>query len=478
MRIGQQSIIWFLSNVGASLLAFLATLYFARVLGASALGVYSMVIALAAWVKLPTTMGIGGAITKRVSEGKEQHQFKTAGGILLALLSALVSILLFAARALVNDYVGFPATKYLIGILLTGTALTYVQACLKGQHLVHVSGVLSPIEVSSRSAFQVGLVFATGLGIAGMLLGYVLGTFLVLSIGLYVLPGRLQFPDQHHFESLLSFAQFSWLASVRSKVFNWIDIVILGFFVSSSLVGVYSVSWTLASFLGLFSGAVRSSMFPQISEVSDKKSLDAVSNLVESSLSYTGLFLIPGFLGSLVVGDRILRIYGDEFSVGETVLILLIFAYLIHSYGKQMINVLNGVDRPELAFRVSLAYIIVNLVANIGLVYAYGWVGAAVATLVSATIGLTMSYYYLCGLLNFQIPFDFIGKQWASAGVMALAVFAIRIAIESNKLLVHNFLLVLILVSIGAGLYFSTLFAIAPRFRKTVRDNSPWKIPF
>lgn len=477
MRIGQQSIIWFLSNVGSSVLAFLATLYFARVLGASAIGVYSLVVALSAWTKLPTTMGIGSAIAKRVSEGNEQHQIMSAGGLLLTGLALIVSTLLLAMRSLINGYVGFPTAKYLIAMLLVGTVATYIRACLKGQHLVHISGALSPVEVSSRSALQVAIVFATGLGVAGMLLGHVLGTLLTIGLGLYVLPGRFRMPDRHHFESLLSFAQFSWLASVRSKIFNWVDIVVLGFFVTSSLIGIYSVSWTLASFLGLFSGAVRSSMFPEVSKVSERKGFEAVGNLVESSLSYTGLFLVPGFLGSLVIGDRVLRIYGPEFAAGETILVLLVFAYLVHSYGKQMINILNGIDHPDLAFRVSLGYILVNLVLNIALVSTFGWVGAAVATLISAAAGLVLAYHYLRRIVTFRVPVRFLGKLWLSAGTMAVVVYALRIALETHDVIGHNFFLVIILVSTGAGLYFGLLFAIAPRFRTTIRENAPFRLP-
>ena len=79
MRLGQTSFIYFVSKIIATIAGFAATIIFARVLGAEILGIYSLALGVTAWVTLPTTVGIGGAINKRLSEGSDVGEYMTAG---------------------------------------------------------------------------------------------------------------------------------------------------------------------------------------------------------------------------------------------------------------------------------------------------------------------------------------------------------------------------------------------------------------
>jgi hypothetical protein len=58
MRLGQTSIIHFSSRLVASVVGFLATLYFARELGAGTLGFYFVALAIVSWLSLAGTLGV------------------------------------------------------------------------------------------------------------------------------------------------------------------------------------------------------------------------------------------------------------------------------------------------------------------------------------------------------------------------------------------------------------------------------------
>ena len=47
-------------------------------------------------------------------------------------------------------------------------------------------------------------------------------------------------------------------------------------------------------------------------------------SLLEDALAYTGLFAITGLIGGVILGDRLLRIYGEEFVEGTAALAVLI----------------------------------------------------------------------------------------------------------------------------------------------------------
>ncbi len=479
MKLGQTSTIYFVSKIIASILGFIATIYFARLLGADPLGIYYLVIGVVSWLAIAGKIGVSGAVTKRVSEGKQKERYAAAGISFVAALFVILSIGLLLFRPYVDNYFGYPATEYVILILFVTLAWSIVSSLLSGLHLVHLTGLLSPVKTGGQILLQVSAVVA-GLGLAGLFLGYVAGFAIAITIGGVAAFGRLQeikLPEKYHYRSLFDYAKFSWLGNLESRMFNYTDVIVLGFFVSSSLIGIYAIAWNIAMFLILFSGSISSTLFPEMSKLSADENSQSVATLVEDALSYTGLLLIPGLIGGILLGERILRIYGDEFTQGVVVLGILILAGLVRAYQKQLLNTLNAIDRPDLSFRVNAAFVVANLTLNVALIYFYGWVGAAVATVLSVAMSLVIAYYLLDSLIDFVIPYFEIARQWVAALLMGVVVYGGLWIENTHQILNHNAITVLLLVGLGAAIYFLTLLSISTRFRQTVDRNLPVDIP-
>lgn len=477
MRLGQTSVIYFFSKILGSALGFFATVYIVRALGEDIYGQYSLVLAVALWAAIGGKIGLTGAVVKRVSEGDERREYITAAMMMGGTLFLIVSIFTIIFRNQINNYIGAPVAEFVILLVFVDLLRGFVNAALKGYHLVHIYAPLSTVKVGVRSLAQIIIVFV-GFGLGGILIGYAIGGVLISLIGLWILKFRPSLPTRRHFESLFNYAKFSWLGNLRGRVFNSIDIVVLGVFVSTSLVGIYAVAWSIAKFLNIFGDAVSSTLFPEMSEISAKNSPEAISNLVEDALSFAGLVLIPGLIGGAVIADRLLLIYGDDIVQGSTILVILIAALLVYTYNKQLLTTLNAIDRPDLAFRANFSLVMSNIVFNIILIYQFGWIGAAVATALSATIGLMFASYYTRRHVPFSTPIQEISKQWIAASGMGAVVYGIRRFGEINWRWIadYNAIFVICLVSIGATIYFITLFLISIHFRTTVENNLPVNI--
>lgn len=221
-----------------------------------------------------------------------------------------------------------------------------------------------PLETGGQSLLQIGAV-TVGLGLTGLFLGYAGGFLLAITVSgissFRHLHG-VKIPEKRHFRSLFDYTKFAWLGSLQSRMFNYTDVIVLGFFVSSGLIGIYSIAWNSSQFLILFSGAISTTLFPEMSELSAKREPQAVATLTEDSLSYAGLLLIPGFLGGIIIGKPLLRIYGDEFTQGATILAILILANPLMSYQGQLIN---AIDRPDLSFRANVLFVVASLALNV-----------------------------------------------------------------------------------------------------------------
>lgn len=476
MRIGQTSLVVFASKIVGSIAGFVATLYIARLLGPTVLGVYSLVLTVLAWLGIVGNLGVTGAVQKRMSEGDDTSEFLIAGALSLLVIFVVLSGVLYAVRGPIEAYIGRPVFHFLLLLLFVTLLNGLSEAALSGSHLVHIQGMLIPLRMTIGSITKIALVFL-GFKLTGMLVGHALGFALVGLVGITIAGPALRVPSRHHFEALFSYAQYSWLGAVEGRAFGWVDVTVMGFFVSADLIGVYSVAWTISTFLLASGSAIGSTIFPEISNLTSEGETQMAAPILRDALTYAGVILIPGLVGATILGPRILRIYGSEFTVGTTVLTLLVVAVLLRSYQNQLTTTLNAVDRPDLTFRLNLLFVGSNLLLNVLLVYLYGWIGAAVATALSAGLAAVFAYYYVAQLIDFEFPTRPVAKQVASAGVMGLVVAGCLWLENTYALLGHNFALVLLVVAIGAGTYFAMLFTISTKFRHTVRENLPADVP-
>jgi O-antigen/teichoic acid export membrane protein len=149
----------------------------------------------------------------------------------------------------------------------------------------------------------------------------------------------------------------------------------------------------------------------------------------------------------------------------------LILSVVFFGYQQQLLNSIEAIDRPDLAFRINVVFVCLNVVANVLLIYSIGWVGAAIASALSTAVGLVLSFRMLRRQIDVTVPYAELSKQAAAALVMGAVVYTGERAETAYGVVNHNLVVVLILVCLGAGIYFTTLVLISPSFRTTVRRN-------
>ncbi len=484
MQIGQISFLVFLSKLLGAALGFVATFVFARVVGAEVLGIFTLILTVVSWLTMAGELGISGATTKRISEAEEQGAYFTATVIWIAILGSIASIAVIIAGPILEDYItGYDAYMALsvvwviIALLFIRLAYKFPKRVLKGERKVHLAAFLNPLKEAIQGIIQISLVLA-GFSLLGMLIGWAIGGIFVLLVGLYFVSTKPARPTLYHFKSLFDYAKYSWVGKLKSRIFNDIDILILGVFTSSAAVGIYAVAWSLSKFLELFSSSISSTLFPEISFTSTQDSIEAVTGMVEDSITYTGLMVIPGLVGGFILAEELMLVYGPEFTEGATVLWLLILAILIYSFQKQFVNALNGLDRPDLSFRINVVFAALNAGLNLALIPTYGINGAAAASVLSVTVALFLSYYYLAKLLTFSLPTGEVLKQCIAAGAMGLVVLGLRELLTQTPIADSILLLVGALVLLGAAFYFVLLLVLSQTFRETVHRNLPADIRF
>ncbi|MFC7196160.1 polysaccharide biosynthesis C-terminal domain-containing protein [Halosimplex aquaticum] len=207
----------------------------------------------------------------------------------------------------------------------------------------------------------------------------------------------------------------------------------------------------------------REDAVPELSDLGTDERYDRARSLVGDGLLFAGVFLIPGAFGALVIGDRILDVYSAEFSAGATILVILIAARTVHAFGSQFVNTLNGLDYPEIAFRVNAAFFATNISLNVLLVYLIGWYGAAIATLASTTVYLAVSWFELRGEVGaIDVPLVEIGYELVASVAMAGVVWS------ALPYLPRNVFATVGAVFLGAAVYGAIILLLSTKIRGKV----------
>jgi O-antigen/teichoic acid export membrane protein len=460
MRLARETIINFVGALGKSVAGFFGTVIIARFLGAEALGTYALVIALLFWLDIPVT-GIQIAVMKRVSEGAERATYFTTGLAVNLCIVVLMGAGIILARDSVHAYVGAYIAPLLVLLFGANVVFGNVMSGLQAQKQVGLSGLLRAFERVFRTLFQLAMILLS-YTIGGLVAGHAASLLLTVIVSFWFYRFGFAPPQLKHLRDLLSYAKYAWASQLKGKAYGWLDTIVLGFYVSASFIGIYEVAWSLASVLVLINNSISETLFPEVSDLNKKENQRQIRAHINEAISFFGIVMFPGFVGALILGPDLMRIYGSEFTTGRTVLLILIFARMANSVAEVFYSTIFALDRPDIGFRIVIPVMGTNLVLNFMLVSMIGWHGAAIATAATGTINLLLCYAtveYLIG--DLKLPTTEIGKQLVACFVMGGIVWILNTVISGSSIPIT-----IGLVMAGAIVYTSVLIGISLRFRR------------
>ena len=464
MNLEQSSFKLFLANAGTAIITFLGIRYFAIELGATLLGVYFLFQAVVEILSIPADLGLRGALEKRLSEGTEREVYLSTALTIKFFLLIVIAGILYAFRSPVNAYIGANVTTYLILGLILREGVALITTVLRGelrvaetasiQLLQHLTWVLLGVALTEYGFGALGLIIA-------LLAGYSVG----ILWGVVKITVRPAFPSRTHAHSLVEYGQFNFVSSVGGHVYNWMDIAIIGLFLSQAHVSAYEIAWRIAALSIMFTRSLAMAVFPQISswDASDDRSriVDTLPSLVLPAV----ILVIPAFFGTLILAKDLLRIlFRPEYVFAWAALIVLMFDKVTEAFQLVYGRALQGIDRPDLAAKATIVAIALNLVLNLVLVPRYELVGAAIATTVASLIGgALMHAWYLSKYVNLNFPVSSIVQCILAAAGMSIVVYIARAVIPVTGIVT------LIAVIVIGVLSYGVIVAASPPLRQTFK---------
>lgn len=465
LSLGRETAVAFLAKLFLAATGFIGFVFFGQRLGPAGIGIYYFVLATAKF-SVQAVGGVSNAIKKRVAEvDTDVGRFLGMGLIVLTCFTALLLFGVFVLEGFIRAEFG-PVRYAYGGVAIVGSLglFTLSNRVYAGVGKPGASFWVDTLRSVLTLGGQVALI-TVGYGAFGLMGGLVGATLVTGVLGFFLVGVRPRLPTRETVRSTASFARWSVPNALVGNLYSRIDVIFLGVIAGSTVVGYYEAAIRVTMPATLIAISIGDSLVIKASGLS---SLDEdVEEDLRNSMSYVGLFAVPLFAGALALPPESLLIYllGEEFAPAWPAVIGLALYQVLRVYKTPFESVLDGMNRPDLRFRVSLLTVIMHLPLVYTLGNRYGLLGVVGATVVAEAIRFIAYQAVARSIFGRLVLTRPIAEQWLAAGVMYIAVASA----SSYVAPVDGWFDLLGLLSLGGGSYFIGLSGISGHFRATVR---------
>jgi O-antigen/teichoic acid export membrane protein len=443
------------SQTITSLLNLVSFILFARILPTHEFGIFVLFLGVSHLCSAIIDMGFDGAVEKRVSEGKD-----AVLGTVLAFKIVLLTVLtvgIFVFKSQLDTYFGGPFALLLVPVLVVEQLGQVLLRTLRGELRVGFASSLRVVRYLTFLFSALALI-CQGLDVLALIAGHGLSWFAVAMIAYFRITTIVGLPSREMLRSLFSFAKYNFVPSVLSqRANNWVDVLVIGFFLSQTYVAAYEVAWRLSMAVMLASRSISTTIFPQISAWNENANQDSITELLPKALSGSIVLVFPAIAGTIVLQRQLLAlIFRPEYAIATTALVLLVVGKIFQSINGVFARFLLGTGRVNLLARAAIVFLTCNVVLNVILVPLAGLAGAAIATSVAMAVNAGLLWRYS----NRFFVVGFEQKLLSASLVASLGMSVVLLTITQFGVIDTLFRLVTV---VSVGVFAFALFLLSNR---------------
>ncbi|MDP3920705.1 MAG: oligosaccharide flippase family protein [Candidatus Omnitrophota bacterium] len=438
-----QGVLWESTAQTANVLSlYFIHIYIARKLGASAYGVFGVLLSVLLWMRLFLEWGLPNATTKYLLDDtySSRNAFKKTLTLHLG-LSLIAGAVLFIFAPALAEYTKEPElTRYFrilaIDMPLYGTAI-YLYRLLQTFRYFRSSAIIIFIVVGLRLTFVI-VAISMDLGLYGVSMAYVatsLTSCLCLIPFLKPLPFCIDSQKGHDlpYGVLLRFAGFQMAFVVLFQLIPTINLMHAKRFIAeASMVGHYVAVGTLSKAPhSVFVFTLSLIMLTALTEAFAANKQDLIQHYFKQTVRLLMVVLLPyGVLLGLEGRPIIERLYAQDFGAGAAWFL----PYYIGFLGLTAIFIMSifyqAKAQPERSFYAAFALVISQIVLSWWLIPKYGAYGAAQAMMATGVLALLI--FVLQFIRDFGLSFP--PGTLVKFATVNIALFGVMVAASAAGL--------------------------------------------
>lgn len=382
-------------------LAFIGNLILARLLGASGMGMWAVMLSFLALIVHLWGPGIAFANVYYVAQRKQTVGESWAATLvlgtgfgLLAMLTGFILVLVrFRSLAAIED-------MRLVLLLLFALPLMYISSwgirIIQGLNRISLMNILDIIAQVVNLIFLVFLVGILKWRLWGAILAYLSWHFTATMAVAFTLLKLMQ-PGEFRLNWKSVRANLLYgLKMYFGKLSNWannrVDLLIAPLFLQSAQIGQYAMAVTVTEKLWMFPDAMSQAVLPRIS--SDAKGRP---ELTAQACRLGLIIMLPIAILLIATGWWLFpALFGAEFSDSYKLMMAILPGTLAFGLSRLLTTSLAGTNRPATLSGVIAASATVNIVLNFLLIPWLGVIGCSLASTGSYTFEALVLAWFHC----------------------------------------------------------------------------------
>lgn len=417
------SAVTFVLKISGILLGYLVVLIISRNYGAEGVGVYNLTLNIMTLMAMMASMGINVSILRYVGQFNnrgEEYKLKLLYRYAVELVvpfSLFLSILLYFFAGIIAGNVFHnltykPALEF-VALIVPFLALQNISVeFIRGLKKLKISEFLRSVN---PLLLNILLLLIIGLFIIDQMLPlYTLGIGIALStlFSVFYIVNRVyrieyKSIDDFSKKELISTSIPMLINAISLFLMTYISIFLLEVFSTTEDVGIFSIAVKLSTLISLILIVINTMFAPKISELYWNKRYEELQNVIYRATKL--VFIVSSSIAIILISfsDFFLSLFGKEFILGNSVLLILVVGQLINAICGSVGIILNMTGHQKVLRNILIFSVFISIILNYTLIRKYGINGAAVASVVSMALWNILAAIFIkykLNLITFYIP--------------------------------------------------------------------------
>ena len=474
-KIAKGTGIVFTGTIIGLFLGFVGRIILVRYTTQSEYGIYCLAFTVVSIFVVISTLGLGEGSTRYIACFRGKGEDGNVRGVISSSIKiALVaSVALAAISFFVSDFISvnifhtpeLSTVLKIFSIAIPFTVLINVFiAIFRGFGRVDAKVYFQDIVRPVLYILFLVAVVLSGLSFLGVVCAYVLSiavtcvVFVVYMVKKSPLPVGGGSVTNPMIKKLLSFSVPLLVVGMLMLVMSWTDTLMLGYFKTPEVVGVYNAALPLAHLLSMTLSSMSFIYIPIISQLYSKKLTNELKRSYIILTKWIFLATLPIFFVLFLFPDVVLNLlFGSRYMDAAVALQILAFGYFLNICLGFTYNTLLVLGKSKFLMLTFVISAITNIILNMILIPPMGIIGASIASAFSIIVAKILNMIELYRFFEVH-PFVKNYLKVTGMSVVFLFVFYIIRNLVTMSFWMFMALFLLFLISYGLSVLFAKSF--------------------
>jgi len=389
---------------------FLSRALIARYFSTAEYGVFNLALTVLSIALVIATLGFSNALPREIAFYKEKEPGRVKSlistALIIATLNSLVwtMILILGAGGIAQIF-DEERLVYTLKVVafslpfwtLTGTMISISRGFGRVREQVYFQNIVYPtaffIMVVVIVLFDASFTYVFSAYVTSQIIMFLSLILNVLKIKLFEFGGSL---DLKLGGELVKFSIPLLFAGILSFAMTWADTLMLGYYKSSEVVGIYNAASPMAKLLPIFLNSASFLYVPVASQLYAQGKLREMGRVYQVLTKWVFLLTLPAFAIMFLFPEATINFFfGAKYLEASKALQILAVGFMFHTFLG-----LNGLSLIVIGstganFMCDLLATIANVILNLILIPKYGMEGAAMATSISYVVANVFRSFWL-----------------------------------------------------------------------------------